>query len=329
MSPEPRLAVASAPGKVILLGEHFVVRGSRALVASISLRVRVEVERRGSWPSIIESEGLGSRALLRRNLRLEGPAEFEPFKAILGLLHSRGWSLEPFRARITGGLPIGAGLGSSAAVSAAFALAYTALLGSPAPPRDLLELALEGERVVHENPSGVDSAIAVHGGFLVYRRGEEPRRVDLRLPEGSVLVIADSGIPRRTGDIVLHVLGRARAAGRASEALYRAADILIDEALNALREGDARRLGALMDLAHGMLAGLGASSRVLDGLVHAAREAGAYGAKLTGAGWGGSIIALVPGDAVERVRAALLGAGARWAEAVSLGGPGAVLERKT
>ncbi len=317
---------ASAPGKVILLGEHFVVKGSRALVASIDLRATVEVEPRSSWPSLIVSEGLGASAALDEGLRVRGDPRLEPIAAVLEWLAGQGYSLAPFKARIGGSLPPGAGLGSSAAVGAAFALAYTALHGDPLGPEGLMEASLAGERVVHGNPSGVDPAIAAYGGFLLYRRGEAPRRLDLSLPEGYVVVVADSGIPRRTGDVVSFVLERAEATRPASDLVYRAADELVGAAVEALRAGDAARLGALMDLAHGLLAGLGASSEALERLVHRARGAGALGAKLTGAGWGGSIIALAPEGLALRVCSSLEEAGARWARPVKLGVEGARLE---
>jgi mevalonate kinase len=310
---------ASAPGKVILLGEHFVVRGSRALVAAIGLRIRVRARRLDSWPSRIYSAQLGARGILTRDLSLRGPPELEPIAAVARSLEALGVEVAPADIIVEGDLPAGSGLGSSAAVSAAAALALSRLSGASLEPSLLFRVALEGERVVHENPSGVDTAVAVYGGFLVYRRGEEPQSLSLSLPPGVEIVVADSGRKRRTGDVVRHVLRRAEATAPVSDLIYRAADAMVDEAIDALRRGDAARLGALMDLAHGLLAGLGASSPILDALVHAARSAGALGAKLTGAGWGGSIIALVPSSLAGRVAEALVGAGAAWARRASLG----------
>jgi mevalonate kinase len=324
-----RMAAASAPGKVILFGEHFVVKGSRALVASINLRVRVRVEALEKWPSMIESRQLGLRGLINDDLRLEGPPELEPFAVIIRTLERMGYDAIPFRAVIEGDLPPNVGLGSSAASSTAFALAYSALSGEPLDRDELARVAIDGERVVHANPSGVDVAVSVYGGFLLYRKGESPRRLKASLPPGVVLIVADTGIPRRTGDVVEHVLNRAKLTEPASRLVYEAAEILVDQALKALDSGDAVTLGALMDLAQGLLAGLGASSLELEMLLYAARRAGAYGAKLTGAGWGGSIIALASSSRASSVISTLLAAGARWARSVELGVEGARLEGKT
>ncbi len=319
---------ASAPGKVILLGEHFVVRGARALVASIGLRVKVRARRLPEWPIRVESTRLGLQGEIGPGLGLRGPRELEPVAAVLRGLASLGVSLVPARIVIDGNLPMGAGLGSSAAVSAAVALAYSRLAGASLSKAEIFRAALEGERVVHEKPSGVDTAVAVYGGFLVYRRGEEPTRVDAALPKGTTLVLADSGVKRRTGDVVSHVLRRAEATSPASDLVYRAADSLVDQALEAMRKGDAERLGALFDLAHGLLAGLGASSLALERLVYTARAAGALGAKLTGAGWGGSVIALAREAVAGRVAESLLSAGAVWAGSVELGVGGASMEEQ-
>jgi len=317
---------ASAPGKVILFGEHFVVKGSRALVASIDLRAKVIVEALERWPSVIESRQLGLRGFITDDLRLEGPSELEPFVVIMRNLERMGYDAAPFKAIIGGDLPPNAGLGSSAASGTAFALAYSAFVGEPLGREALAEVALDGERVVHANPSGVDVAVSVYGGFLVYRRGEKPRPLRTSLPSGVVLIVAYTGIPRRTGDVVEHVLYRARLTEPASRLVYEAAEALIDQALKALDSGDAITLGALMDLAQGLLAGLGASSLELERLLYSARRAGAYGAKLTGAGWGGSIIAIADTSRAPAVISALLGAGARWARSVRLGVGGARLE---
>ncbi len=302
------------------------MRGARALVAAVGLRAKVRAARRPGWPVVIESTRLGLRGEVGPDLELRGPGELEPLAAVLRALRRLGVEPVPAEVRVGGDLPPGAGLGSSAAVTAAAALAYSALAGVELGPGELFEAALEGERVVHERPSGVDTAIAVHGGVLLYRRGGEPQRLGLSLPGGTVLVVADSGVKRRTGDVVRHVLSRAALTEPASGLVYRAADALVDLALEAMGSGDAERLGAAFDLAHGLLAGLGASSPDLDRIVHAARGAGAYGAKLTGAGWGGSAIALAPAGAAGRVACAMIRAGAAWAGPVEVGVEGARLE---
>ncbi len=323
-----KYAVASAPGKVILFGEHFVVRGSKSIASAISLRVRVRVERASGDRISVYSERAGVRGdyIGLPDLRASS-AKLEPLLGLLGYLREKH-GLNPYPARISveSDLPIGAGLGSSAAFAVAFALAYSKLGGLDLTREELVEAGYASERIAHGRPSGIDNTIAVYGGGLLYKRGEKPRRIRIRLPKGFVLVVADSGIPRSTRTVVERVLDRADRLGSISSLIYRAADELADLALEALERGDAGLLGELMDVNQGLLYAMGASSAGLESLLYAARHAGAIGAKLTGAGWGGSVIALAPAASSERVVRALLRAGAREARVVDLGGAGAMLE---
>jgi mevalonate kinase len=289
-----RRAAASAPAKVILVGEHFVVRGAPALVAAIDRRVRVTVEPAGSSHVVVESSLFRLKARPKDILEGRGPwpRGSEPIVALLRGLADRGYSLEPHRAVIESGVPVAAGLGSSASTAVAYALAYTAAHGDPLRGGELFDAAMEAERVAHEKPSGVDVAAAVEGGFLYYRRGEEPRRVDARLDEAS-LVVADTGVKRSTGDVVRSVLSAASSLGEAGDAIYTAGRLIVERALEAARAGDLEALGLAMNAAHGLLAALGASSLEIELLVHSMRRAGALGSKLTGAGRGGAVIALV------------------------------------
>ncbi|MCE4612025.1 MAG: mevalonate kinase, partial [Desulfurococcales archaeon] len=273
--------VASAPAKVILVGEHFVVRGSGAIVAAIGRRVRVRVEESREGVEI-ESSLFKVKASPQdleepRNM----PSEVLPFITLLKQLSRMGYSIIPHRAVIESGIPVAAGLGSSASTAVAYALAYTALHGDPLKGERLFEAAMAAERIAHENPSGVDVAAAIEGGFLYYRRGERPRRITSGL-RGVELIVADTGVKRRTSDVVRSVIETADALGEAGRLIYMAGEKVVGLALEALERGDAEKLGLAMNASHGLLSALGASSLEVDMLVNALRRAGALGAKLTG-----------------------------------------------
>lgn len=318
-------ATASAPGKVILFGEHFVVKGSRSLAVSITLRVRTTVSestglirfysplaRVDSWinPSTLEY----------------GDERLAPLSRLLEYLRERhGFRIVPHNVVVESSLPVGAGLGSSASLAASYALAYSAYMGSPLSREELLEASYEAEKVAHGNPSGVDNTIAVYGGGLIYRRGSGFNRLDVQLPPGYKLLVIDTGVPRNTRSVVEHVLNVASITWEASEHLYIAADKIIDLALRALKARDAFLLGTLMNLNQGLLNAMGASSDVIENVVFALRRSGALGAKLTGAGWGGSVIALVSEDLVDRVKANVSGM-ARSIHDVGIGVDGVRLE---
>ncbi|MCD6262871.1 mevalonate kinase, partial [Candidatus Bathyarchaeota archaeon] len=194
-------------------------------------------------------------------------------------------------------------LGSSAAASVATVAAVGELLGGGLTPDEISLLAYEAERVVHGTPSGIDNTIATYGGGLIYERGKSMERLEsLReIP----LVIGNTGRSRSTGELVERVR-------RLREKYRTLVDPIIDAIAHiarlgreALLEGDLQRMGELMRMNHGLLWALGVSSPELDRLVNAALEAGALGAKLTGAGGGGCMIALAEPDRLGAVSTAI------------------------
>jgi mevalonate kinase len=279
-------------GKVILVGEHAVVHGHAALAAGISTGIAAEARagrdvarlRVPAW-NLAVSAGDGTpvgRALEAIIRRLEVPAL--DFQA---------------DARI----PPRAGLGSSAALATAIARAAAAAGGRSDP--DVLDAAVAAaEEVFHGTPSGIDAAAARSGlcGRFTRASGWRPVPVLQKI----TLCVGLSGRPRDTAAQVAAVRRlreRLPAAGEVLALLGR----LSDDAAGALAQGDVDGLGRIMDAAHGLLAALRLSSPELEALVHTARAAGAIGAKLTGAGGGGAVIALAPGheqDVLARFRAA-------------------------
>jgi len=315
----------SAPGKVILFGEHFVVKGAPAIAGSIGLRVTVEAREKSSWPLLIVSRSLGMEARVEKDLRLRTghPEIFAPFKRILEIISGQA-RLRPAHIVISSQIPIAAGLGSSAASAAAFARAYMEVLGINPGKELLLEVSYEAEKVVHGKPSGIDNTIVVEGGVIVYEKGRGYRRIKADMGD-STLVIADTGVKRNTGKIVASVLERYDRHPSLFKTLYTAAGLLVEEARRALETGDVERLGELMDINQGLLYAIGVSNIEIERILDAAREAGALGAKLTGAGRGGSVIALARPDTAEQVKRRMLQR-APWAAIGGFGGEGVRVE---
>jgi mevalonate kinase len=191
-------------------------------------------------------------------------------------------------------VPSRAGLGSSAAMAVAIARAVAARTG--AGEDDVLAAAAAAEAVFHETPSGIDAAVASRGGVGRFDRDTGWQAIPLNRP--IELCVGLSGQTRQTSDLVS---GVARLCQRVPVA-RRLIDTLGDLAragMDALASGDSEALGHGFNMAHGLLSGLGVSTPELDALVRAARTAGALGAKLTGAGGGGAVIALAPDRAEE------------------------------
>src|SRR5439155_8793675 len=195
---------ASAPGKVLLLGEHAVVYGHPALAAALSRRVIVEVEEDPAGPSI---ELLAPSPTPSSTSTSAIPVPPELLRAVRDLALAAG-APPRFRARVRSELPLGGGLGSSAALGVALARAFAQLAGRDCAAERAEELALQLERVFHGAPSGADPAICARGGVILFRRGEPARveRIPLRRPLH--LAVALTGVVRGTRSTVLPLSGR-------------------------------------------------------------------------------------------------------------------------
>lgn len=283
----------AACGKVILLGEHAVVFGVPAIAVGIDHGAHATASRLDAGPSRLR---LGGREVT------EGDDD-DLARALTALL-AEGGTTPAVHIELGTELPPGGGLGCSAALGVAAGRAVAQLVGEDDERAQARGLAWE--RVFHGNPSGVDTAAAALGGCLRFVRGGEVSRVaparDLWLAVGS------SGSPSSTRIMVESV---ARLQDRQPEAFERtlaAFRSLVDNARLAIEAGDAPAVGKLLDLAQMLLAGWMLSTEALERLCALAHDAGALGAKLTGAGGGGCVVALVddtgPGGgpaAAERV----------------------------
>jgi len=276
-------------GKVILLGEHAVVYGHPALAAGLSRGMRG-----------LAGPGTGRLRVPVWNLDLHVDATpgAEAGRAPTSDLArvARAWAaiLNGFGVRdvdvtVEGDLPAQAGLGSSAAFSCAVAFAVASAHGFGR--ARALAAAHFGEVVFHGAPSGIDLAAASTGAAGRFQRGQGWMAVEV--PRPITLCIGLSGRPHATHDLVEGVR-RLHEATPVVSRVIEALGALAPSGEAALAAGDLEALGRLFDVAHGLLASLRVSGPELETLVHGARRAGALGAKLTGAGGGGSVIALAP-----------------------------------
>jgi mevalonate kinase len=192
-------------------------------------------------------------------------------------------------------VPLGGGLGSSAALGVALARAAAEATGRLLEPDEAAQHALLLERVFHGAPSGVDPAVSANEGVILFTRAldERPAQLSQVWPNKPVhLVIAPTGIVRGTRSTVMPMADRRAQRPRLFDPLLTFLGELARGGKDALERGDVDDLGVRFDAAHGVLAALGVSCPELDALVVALRRAGAVGAKLTGAGGGGAAIAL-------------------------------------
>lgn len=298
---------ASAPGKVILFGEHFILYGCPAISMAINLYSNVAVEPRED----------GILRIFSRNLNLE--MKFSRYEG--GARGAREAPLEPVRiaagevlklARLNCGLnievdsqiPPAAGLGSSAAIAVSTIASTAELFGLKLTKDEIKELAFPAERFVHGRPSGIDQTTSALGGVIYY----EPKSGFQKISAGAdfKIVIGDSGTSRSTKEQIAKVKAYMdRHKERGEEILNEYKSVAL-RAVNAIKTRDVEELGYLMNENQRLLKEVGASSPILDAIVERAMIGGALGAKLTGAGGGGCAIALVTERTEEKVMREIL-----------------------
>jgi mevalonate kinase len=300
---------ATAPGKIILFGEHAVVYGRPAIAAPVSqvqARAVVSAEPRKPPGLVgIQAPDIGLEDLL------DNLPETHPLACIVrAVLMELGVARPPACSlRITSTIPVAAGLGSGAAVSVAVARALSAFLGRPLPDDRVSALAFDVEKLHHGTPSGIDNTVVTYEKPVYYLRGQPLQT--LRVSEPFRIVIGDTGIPSPTAVAVGDVRQVWIADRLTYEGIFDEIGRISEQARLAIEGGKVQALGPLMDENHRHLQRIGVSSRELDLLVEAARGAGASGAKLSGAGRGGNMIALVEPDGAASVADALQKTGAR------------------
>jgi mevalonate kinase len=323
------LGSGRAAGKVILFGEHAVVYGRPALavpVTQVQAEATVEPAAPGAGLTIWAAD-LGEHIDLR-----SAPTDHPLAVAARVALAHLGLAEPDWRVTVRSTIPIASGLGSGAAVSAAIvrALAEAGIrrqeaggrdqpagIGHQLPassfqlplsPADVSALVYEVERLHHGTPSGVDNTVIAYGQPVYFVRGQPPQPFAISRP--FTLAIADSGIASPTRIAVGDVRRAWEREPARFEALFDRVAAVVEAARAAIAAGEPGRLGPLMDENHALLQEIGVSCSELDALVMAARGAGATGAKLSGGGRGGNMIALVTAEIAPQVADVLRAAGA-------------------
>jgi mevalonate kinase len=290
-------------GKVILLGEHFVVHGVPGIASAINSTVDAEVKKIGAGITV-RDERKGARGYtqeksaqqkesIERMLRTMGIA---PEKAVLEI-----W--------LGGDLPGFSGIGASAASSVAIARAMSEEFKMGLSDEKINEIAYEAEKAYAGTPSGIDNTAATYGGLIWFKRnlGGGPNTIEkLSIRKPVEIVIGNTGIVADTKEMVAGVAARKKRNPEKYNLLFKQAEDLVSTARKSLKEFDLKKVGKLMNENHRLLQEIEVSCKELDHLVNLAIEQGAFGAKLTGGGGGGCMVALTPEKELqEKVAAAM------------------------
>lgn len=310
------MTTASAPGKIILFGEHAVVYGRPALAVPVTqVQAKVTAEKTGqdagkNWADavLVQAPDIGLSSPLSRLL---ADSSSHPLATVIEKTLQRLGIDRPaaFQVTIRSSIPVASGLGSGAAVSVAIIRSLAKLFERPLPAEQVNELAYEIEKLHHGTPSGIDNTVITYAKPVYFVRGQPIETFSVAQPFS--LVIADTGIAAPTRESVGDLRKLWQADQSRWEAVFEQVGEIVRQARQAIESGETVRLGSLMDANQALLQEMTVSSPELDRLVLAAKAAGAEGAKLSGGGRGGNMIALVQPQSAESVASALKAAGAK------------------
>ena len=302
------MTTASAPGKIILFGEHSVVYGRPAIAVPVSqvfaMVEVIDIQDAGTGEIYIEAQDMNVASWLH-----EMPSD-NPLAQIINLTlrEINASNLPSLRLIINSSIPISAGLGSGAAVSVAIVRALCTHIGTPLPLKRQSELALEVERIHHGTPSGIDNTVVTFNQPAFFVKGHEPVIFHIGAP--FTIIIGDTGVSSPTSIAVDQVRKAWKKNTLKYENIFDHIGQVATQARGTIEKGLIQDLGPLMNQNQTLLEDIGVSSPELSTLINAAQGAGASGAKLSGAGLGGNMIALVNHGTAELVETALCAAGA-------------------
>ncbi len=310
------MTIFSAPGKIILFGEHAVVYGRPALAVPVT-QVHADVEvsdssRAGIW---IDAPDVDLHTELNTL-----PSDQPIATVIHNFFFSLGISpFPPLEIKINSNIPVASGLGSGAAVSVALIRALSSHLGQTMTDEQVNAFTYEIEKLYHGTPSGIDNTVITYARPVYFikhppspsRRGDGGEVETIKVGQAFTIVIGDTGIAAPTKQSVNDVRKLWLKYTKRFEKVFDEVGQIALMARRIIESGQPALLGDLLDHNHALLQEMTVSSPELDSLVAAARKAGALGAKMSGGGRGGNMIALVTPEMADEVVRSIHEAGAR------------------
>jgi len=276
---------ASAPGKVILFGEHFVVYGIKSILCSINKRVTVTAEKTNERKISINSE-IGKLVLEPNESISEINSPLKPFYYLANkAIKDQNIGL---KIQIESEIPLGAGLGSSSACCVAGAAAIFKLFGEISNEK-ILELAIEAEKTIYQNTSGADCTVSTYGGLMEYDKNNGFRKIEDE--PNFQLVIANSNIEHSTETMVSRVKEFENKNKEKFHELSNLESNLVNDVLKLIKENKIKEIGEKINQNQKFLEEIGISNEQLEAMIKIGKKT-SYGAKITGSGGGGCIFAL-------------------------------------
>ena len=301
------MGTGSGFGKVILFGEHFVVHGVPGIVSAIDATNDAEVKK--------TTKGINVKDVRKAAKGYAEEKRMQQLESIDRILRAMGIDAKTvaFDILLGGALPGFSGLGASAASSVAITRAIAQEFGVILTDERVNQIAYEAEKAYAGTPSGIDNTAATFGGLLWFKKNLKDRQntiEKLHIREPVEIVIGSTGVVANTKAMVEGVTERKQKHPEKYDALFEQAEGLALIGREALLKFDLKKVGKLMNDNHRLLQEIEVSHEKLDILVEIARKQGAFGAKLTGGGGGGCMVALTPNQELqERVAEAIENAG--------------------
>lgn len=299
---------SKAPGKTILTGEHAVVYGFPAIAVplpEVTANVHILANPLGA-PGEIQIEA----PAIQLNSSLRDLDDTHPFKLLLNRIANEFSTneLPSFHLKISSSIPPASGLGSGAAVTVAITRAISTFLGHPFPDDVVNAIAYDIEKQYHGTPSGIDNTVITYNKPVYFIKDEPPSFLELK--SDLYLIVADTGIRSETKSVVQAVRDASEHNSSRFDSIFKQIGIISETAKHFIEEGNYSHLGDALIENHHLLQELGVSCPELDTLVQTALNAGALGAKLSGAGRGGNMIAMIANGQQDYIKQALLDNGA-------------------
>jgi mevalonate kinase len=286
---------ASAPGKIILFGEHFVVYGVKAILCAINKRITVTAEKTSENKILIESS-VGNLVSVPNRPINEIDFPLRPFYYLADMMIQKYNEKSGIKITIDSNIPLGVGLGSSSACCVAGASAISGIFTKNS-KEEILQMAIEAEKTIFPNTSGADCTVCTYGGLIQYDKQNGHSKIDSE--PNFHLVIANSKIEHSTKEVVSNVKQFKEKNEDKFSSICNEEVNLIDDVLICLRNNDLKGIGRDMIKNQNYLETIGVSNEKLRNMIELATKF-SYGAKLTGAGGGGCIFALTDENNMEK-----------------------------
>ncbi len=282
-------------GKIILTGEHSVVHGTHAVAAPITLKMKAKV-----WDHDKGVRLLIPRWGVEQTIEFGADHKYSIYKSLEMILDHLDLRNRPMNIEVFPEVPRAMGMGGSAALAVAIIRALNKHFELGLGDDDVRRLSFESENIVHGGASGIDNTVSTYGNLIMFQKGTPPKMETLMLKEPIPIVIGLSGVESMTSKMVKQVRENAEKHPNWYEQIFKQMDELALASKEAIEKRDLSELGMIMNMNHGYLNTLGVSYPDVESLIEIARNNGALGAKLTGGGGGGAMIALCDSEKMQK-----------------------------